>query len=49
MRNLENMAGVQELSTQEMKDVYGGSWLSKAWAWIKRTVRFSVIPSGHTW
>lgn len=49
MKNLENMAGIQNLSVQEMREIDGGSWFSSAWAWIKRTVRFSVIPSGHTW
>ena len=29
MKNLENMAGIQNLSVQEMREIDGGNWFGK--------------------
>ncbi len=58
MKNLQKI-GVQELGTQEMRTIEGGSWvgdglrwvggkLGQAWRWCKRHVRLKPIPSGWT-
>lgn len=45
--NLEKLQ-LKELSTEEMRQVTGGSFFGRAWNWIKRNVGIGIFDYGET-